>query len=207
LTTGQVARICQVAPRTVSKWFDRGQLRGYRIPGSRDRRIPVDRLVAFMRANGIPLTGLDGGISRVLVIGDCAPEDAEPSADERAGGPGAVFSGRAYGRKGLEIRLAANGFEAGVVAQQFRPHAVALPVGEDAAEAIGICRNIKASESFGEAWVIAVCRDQDAAGRRQLLSQGFDACISRAYAIADLLEAMDKLSAETTHDKGRSWRA
>ena len=40
-TTGQVAKICKVAPRTVSKWFDSGRLRGYRIPGSQDRRIPV----------------------------------------------------------------------------------------------------------------------------------------------------------------------
>ena len=39
-TTGQVAKICQVAPRTVSKWFDSGRLKGYRIPGSQDRRIP-----------------------------------------------------------------------------------------------------------------------------------------------------------------------
>ena len=36
-TTGQVAKICKVAPRTVSKWFDSGRLRGYRIPGSQDR--------------------------------------------------------------------------------------------------------------------------------------------------------------------------
>ena len=32
-TTGQVAKICKVAPRTVSKWFDSGRLKGYRIPG------------------------------------------------------------------------------------------------------------------------------------------------------------------------------
>ena len=55
LTTGQVAKICNVAPRTVSKWFDSGQLRGYRIPGSKDRRIPLGQLVRFMRAHNIPL--------------------------------------------------------------------------------------------------------------------------------------------------------
>ncbi len=47
LTTGEVAKICNVASRTVSKWFDSGQLRGYRIPGSKDRRIPVANLVKF----------------------------------------------------------------------------------------------------------------------------------------------------------------
>src|SRR5512146_2882801 len=70
LTTGEVARICHVAPRTVSKWFDTGKLRGYRIPGSRDRRIPVDQLIRFMRAHDIPLKGLDGGTLRVLLVDD-----------------------------------------------------------------------------------------------------------------------------------------
>ena len=44
LTTGEVAKICNVAPRTVSKWFDSGALHGYRIPGSKDRRIPLNQL-------------------------------------------------------------------------------------------------------------------------------------------------------------------
>ena len=48
-TTGQVAKICKVAPRTVSKWFDSGRLKGYRIPGSQDRRIPREQLIRFLK--------------------------------------------------------------------------------------------------------------------------------------------------------------
>lgn len=54
LTTGQVSRICHVAPRTVCKWFDSGRLRGYRIPGGRDRRIPLTELMRFLKTHGIP---------------------------------------------------------------------------------------------------------------------------------------------------------
>ena len=54
LTTGEVAEVCNVASRTVGKWFDGGLLKGYRIPGSLDRRIPAAELVRFMRAYGIP---------------------------------------------------------------------------------------------------------------------------------------------------------
>ena len=54
LTTGQVSRICCVAPRTVCKWFDSGLLRGYRIPAGRSRRIPVTELIRFMKANNMP---------------------------------------------------------------------------------------------------------------------------------------------------------
>ena len=54
LTTGDVARICRVAPRTVQKWFDTGLLKGYRIPGSRDRRITIAELKCFIKAHNMP---------------------------------------------------------------------------------------------------------------------------------------------------------
>jgi two-component system, OmpR family, response regulator RpaA len=54
-TTGQIARICNVAPRTVSKWFDSGKLQGYRIPGSQDRRVLKENLFKFMREYGLPI--------------------------------------------------------------------------------------------------------------------------------------------------------
>src|SRR5678809_522606 len=70
LTTGEVAKICNVAPRTVSKWFDSGALHGYRIPGSKDRRIPLNQLIRFMKQHGMPLNGLMTGATRVLIVDD-----------------------------------------------------------------------------------------------------------------------------------------
>ena len=55
LSAGEVAEICNVASRTVHKWFDCGHLKGYLIPGSRDRRIPLLELVRFMKAHNIPV--------------------------------------------------------------------------------------------------------------------------------------------------------
>ena len=69
-TTGQVAKICKVAPRTVSKWFDSGRLKGYRIPGSQDRRIPREYLIRFLKEHGMPLGDLeDEAMAKVLVVG------------------------------------------------------------------------------------------------------------------------------------------
>src|SRR5216117_3594650 len=68
-TTGQVAKICKVAPRTVSKWFDSGRLKGYRIPGSQDRRIPRDYLIKFLKEHGMPLGDLeDEAMAKVLIV-------------------------------------------------------------------------------------------------------------------------------------------
>lgn len=71
-TTGQVAWICRVSPRTASKWFDGGVLHGFRVPMSKDRRVIRADLAAFMREYGIPADRLPGGEyggGRVLVIG------------------------------------------------------------------------------------------------------------------------------------------
>lgn len=57
-TTGQVARLCKVAPRTVSKWLDSGLMQGYRIPGSNDRRVTRSKLVDFLVKNNMPMGGL-----------------------------------------------------------------------------------------------------------------------------------------------------
>jgi two-component system response regulator RpaA len=58
-TTGQVATICRVATRTVVKWIDSGRLKGYRIPGSQDRRVPREHLVRFLNEHGMPLGELE----------------------------------------------------------------------------------------------------------------------------------------------------
>ena len=58
-TTGEVAKICNVTIRTVIKWFESGELKGFKIPNSRDRRIPKENLIVFMKKHGIPLNRLD----------------------------------------------------------------------------------------------------------------------------------------------------
>ena len=55
-STGQVASMFGVAPRTVSKWFDLGYLSGgYRIPGSNDRRVPASVIRRFAQERGLPV--------------------------------------------------------------------------------------------------------------------------------------------------------
>ena len=59
LTMGHISKICMVAPRTVTKWFDKGWLKGYRVPGSQDRRVTIQSLRDFMIEREIPVEYLD----------------------------------------------------------------------------------------------------------------------------------------------------
>lgn len=52
--TNAIAQICSVAPRTVAKWIDLGLLRGWRIPGSRNRRVNREVLEKFLAEHGMP---------------------------------------------------------------------------------------------------------------------------------------------------------
>jgi len=58
-TIGEVAKHCKVASKTASKWFNSGQLKGYRIPGSQDRRVSREYLIAFLKTHGMPLGDLE----------------------------------------------------------------------------------------------------------------------------------------------------
>ncbi len=51
-TTGEAAKICKVSQQTIIRCFDSGQLKGFRVPGSKFRRIPRDILYKFMKDNG-----------------------------------------------------------------------------------------------------------------------------------------------------------
>ena len=177
LTTGEVAKICHVAPRTVSKWFDAGKLRGYRIPGSRDRRIPRQQLMAFMRAHGMPLDGLDGGVCRVLIVDQATP---------------ARLIERINDSSHYEVRTADNGFEAGILAEQFHPHVIVLSAADNAEEASAICANIKANAALQGTKVVAAVTDPIGRRSGELLGRGFDECVSKPYSAEQLLEAVEK---------------
>ncbi len=179
LTTGEVAQICRVAPRTVSKWFDTGTLKGYRIPGSRDRRIPRGELIAFMREHGMPLEGLDGGSCRVLFVGDPLPADLLAAAD-------------ATGR--YAAHRAGNGFEAGVLAEQIHPHAVVLLLGPDPDDALALCHNVKSSDAFASAGVVALV-PQGMEMRPQWRAQGgFDAVVAWPCEFRQLAAAIESVT-------------
>jgi len=178
LTTGQVAEICHVAPRTVSKWFDAGHLGGYRIPGSRDRRIPAEQLLAFMQAHGMPADALDGGTCRILIVdqSDEAPRVANELSDSDR----------------YAVRLAGTEFEAGVVAQQFDPHVIAVSIGRDINQAALVAQNMRATAILQSSKLIAITDDLTDAVHNALLEGGFDAWVTRPYCSTALIDAVEK---------------
>jgi excisionase family DNA binding protein len=137
-TTGQVAKICKVAPRTVSKWFDSGRLRGYRIPGSQDRRIPREHLIRFLKEHGMPLGELEDEAIRGHLM------DLLPTDD-------------------YKIESAASGFEAGIQAESLHPDCIVIDFGMGRHEATLIAQNLRKNNDYADAVLVALLSDDDTA--------------------------------------------
>jgi excisionase family DNA binding protein len=178
LTTGEVAKICNVAPRTVSKWFDSGALHGYRIPGSKDRRIPLNQLIRFMKQHGMPLNGLMSGCSRVLIV------DGEHDIVE-------VLEKILEDEAKYEVEVAKGGFAAGVTAEKFRPHVILLDMHLSDVDGRELAKHVKANPDLQLTKVIAMSgkvTDDEAKG---LLASGFDGFLRKPFHVRQVIEAIE----------------
>ncbi len=176
LTTGEVAKICNVAPRTVSKWFDAGHLRGYRIPGSKDRRIPLQQLIRFMRAHGLPLNGLDQSQLVMLIF------------DADAGWCNTLATAIRQDGADYEVATAASALEAGAAAQLAKPDVMVVDVDHPEASPKTIARFTRSLETAP--MLIGVASGLPEARGQALLQEGFDGYLSKPFDARSLLQLM-----------------
>jgi excisionase family DNA binding protein len=181
LTTGDVAKICHVAPRTVSKWFDNGQLKGYRIPGSKDRRIPVSELIRFMKVHNMPAAELAAGTIRVL-IADSNEETASALAD--------ILRSKAD----YEVQIVRSSFETGAVVQRFAPHVLLVSLLAEDIDATGVCQGIRDNEDLRTIKIIALANRLSDSESSALLQKGFDGYVPYS---ADAIEVINKIEEAT----------
>ncbi|MBL8763865.1 MAG: response regulator [Phycisphaerae bacterium] len=178
LTTGEVAKICNVAPRTVSKWFDSGSLKGYRIPGSKDRRIPVSQLIRFMKAHGIPLDGITSGRTRVLIVDD----DAEVVD---------VLYKVLSEQANYEVRTATTAFAAGLECDRFKPHVMLLDIHLNEGDAREVAKLVRNQDELQLTRIIAMSGKMTDGQLYSLKTQGFDSVLKKPFQVRQVVEAIE----------------
>ncbi len=173
-TTGEAAKICKVSQQTIIRCFDSGQLKGFRVPGSRFRRIPREQLYSFMRENGIPTDALDSGKRKVLVVDD--DEDlVELICDtlERHGL--------------LEVRSVNNGFGAGMLIKEFRPDLIVLDVMLPDINGKEVCTLVRSQRTMDDVRIICISGMVEADKIQQLLDAGANEFLKKPFDVDDLL--------------------
>ena len=182
LTTGDVAKICHVAPRTVSKWFDNGQLKGYRIPGSKDRRIPVSELIRFMKVHNMPTAELSVGTIRILI------------ADSNAR-TGLALADVLKDRAGYEVRTARSSFETGAALQKFTPHVLLISLLSEEIDAGSVCQGIRANEDLRTIKIVAIANRLSDSESQALIQKGFDGYLPLSADAAEVVRKIEEVIA------------
>ena len=174
-TTGEAAKICKVSQQTIIRCFDSGQLKGFRVPGSRFRRIPRDQLFSFMKENGIPTDALESGKRKVLIVDD-DEELVELLVD--------VFE-----RDGrFDIRSANNGFDAGMQVKEFRPDLVVLDVMLPDINGKEVCQRVRSDSRLDDVQIICISGMVEADKVTDLKLAGANDFLQKPFAVEKLIE-------------------
>ncbi len=183
-TTGEAAELCRVSQQTIIRCFDAGRLTGFRVPGSKFRRIPREELLRFMRENDIPTTALEAGRRRVLVVDDDA-EIVEMFTD-------------ALQRDGrFEVATASSGYDAGMLTESFKPHAVLLDYMLPDVNGNIVCRRLRSNPATAHVKIILVSGVVKRDEIDMLLKAGADEFIQKPFDIQHLLTRLAELTAAT----------
>lgn len=179
-TTGEAAEICKVSQQTIIRCFDSGRLGGFRVPGSKFRRIPRADLIKFMKENDIPTEILEGGGKRVLIVDD------DQAILE-------MFKDLLSREPDLEIKYASTGYDAGLLTESFRPHLIILDYMLPDINGNIVCKRLREREDLKDTRVLFVSGVVDQAGLSQLKQAGADDFLAKPFNINELKSRVQKL--------------
>jgi len=176
-TTGEAAKICKVSQQTIIRCFDNGQLKGFRVPGSKFRRIPREALYKFMKDNGIPTDALESGKRKVLLVDDDTDlvELMTKMLEE---------DGR------FEVRIANNGFDAGMLVKEYRPDMIVLDVMLPDINGKEVCHRVRADSTLEDVRILCISGMIEEDKIQELRLSGADEFLHKPFEMEHLIDRM-----------------
>jgi excisionase family DNA binding protein len=179
-TTGEAAKICKVSQQTIIRCFDNGQLKGFRVPGSRFRRIPREALYKFMKDNGIPTDALESGKRKVLLVDD----DLELVE---------LMTKVLEDDGRFEVRVANNGFDAGMMVKEYRPDLIVLDVMLPDINGKEVCHRVRGDLSLEDVRILCISGMVEDDKIQELKLAGADDFLHKPFDIEHLIDRMCSL--------------
>ena len=173
-TTGEAAKICKVSQQTIIRCFDSGQLKGFRVPGSRFRRIPREALYRFMKENSIPTDALESGRRRILVV-----DDDQAVVD--------LITEVLAGDARFESKYVNNGFGAGMLAKEYHPDLIILDVMLPDINGQAVCELIRGDATMSDIKIICISGMVEEDKIAELKASGADDFLHKPLDIDELL--------------------
>lgn len=179
-TTGEAASVCRVSQQTIIRCFDNGRLQGFRVPGSKFRRIPRDELLRFMRENNIPTDALEGSRRRVLIVDD------DPQIVD-------LLQEMLRRDTRFEIETASNGYDAGLLTERFRPHLIVLDYMLPDLNGDVVCERVRENPNTQDTKILFVSGVIERDRIDRLLRAGGNAFLKKPFAVGALLDEITRL--------------
>jgi len=179
-TTGEAAKICKVSQQTIIRCFDSGQLKGFRVPGSRFRRIPREALYRFMKDNNIPTDALESGKRGILIVDD------DPAVVE-------LISDVLAADNRFETKVVNNGFAAGMLAKEYHPDLIILDVMPPDINGKAVCELIRADSTMADIKIICISGLVEEDRIEELYAAGADDFLHKPLDIDELLRRICRL--------------
>ena len=181
-TTGQAAEVCRLSQQTIIRCFDSGQLDGFRVPGSKFRRIPRKNLIEFMKVHSFPLAGLEETNTRVLIVDD------DPIVTE-------VISRMLKAEGGFKVEVAQSGFRAGVLAKGFKPDVLVLDIMLGDINGKEVCKIIREDPSLKSMKILAISgKFESREAAMEFMDGMFDDYIGKPFEAPVLMKHIKKLT-------------
>ncbi len=179
-TTGEAAKICKVSQQTIIRCFDSGQLKGFRVPGSRFRRIPREALYRFMKDNSIPTDALESGKRGILVV-----DDDQAVVD--------LITDVLSSDNRFEVKVVNNGFAAGMQAKEYHPELIILDVMLPDINGKQVCELVRSDPSLSDIKIICISGMVEEDKIDELREAGADDFMHKPLDIDELMRRICRL--------------
>lgn len=176
-TVFKASQHCNVSPKTIINWIDAGHIKAYRTPGGH-RRINRRDLEVFMTRQGMPIPSavVEDNRKKILVVDD------DPIIVE------SIVQALEEDEHDYEVISAADGFEAGLQVNHFKPHLILLDIMMPDIKGYEVCRKIKSAPDTCNTRIIVLSAYLDEEKFNKMKEFGADACFSKPLPLSQLKE-------------------
>ncbi len=180
-TVFTASKYCNVSSKTIINWIDAGYIKAYRTPGGH-RRINRKDLEEFMKKQGIPIpeTVVEDDRKKILVVDD------DPIIVE------SIVQSLEEDEHDYEVISAADGFEAGLQVNHFKPHLLILDIMMPDIKGYDVCKKIKSTPETKDTKIIVLSAYLDEEKFARMKEYGADACFSKPLPLAQLKEEVTR---------------
>jgi excisionase family DNA binding protein len=183
-TTGEAAAVCKVSQQTIIRCFDSGRLTGFKVPGSKFRRIPREELVRFMKTNNIPLENLPGEATPGASASGGAPLRILAVDDDQAMLD--MYRDIVAGDPRVQLHTASTGYDAGLMTIELRPRLILLDYLLPDINGNLVCKRVRERPDLAGTKVLIVSGVVQQSQIDELMASGADGVLRKPFEIAQL---------------------